>query len=142
MPDLRQGPASVRLLHEMLTCLATIKPNHELSIHQLMEIMPPATLREAIFIIVSTRPMQWSEELARSERLRSASGRGLTNRIVFLDASAGALEPLIEFDRRGSKSKLEQGPETVLVETSNEPDMQTISTDQAMPMPITGGSER
>lgn len=112
IPDLRQGPASVRLLHEMLTCLATVKPNHELSIPQLLEIMPPATLREAIFIIVSTRPMQWSDELARSERLRSASGRGLANRIVFLDASSGALEPLLEFDHRGSKTRLELTPES------------------------------
>lgn len=120
VPDLRQGPASVRLLHEMLSCLATVKPNHDLSIHQLLEIMPPATLREAIFIIVSTRPMQWSDEFSRSERLRSASGRGLANRIVFLDASTGALEPLLEFDHRGSKPRLEQGPEPLAAEVDSE----------------------
>lgn len=142
VPDLRQGPASVRLLHEMLTCLATIKPNHDLSIHQLMEIMPPATLREAIFIIVSTRPMQWSEELARSERLRSASGRGLTNRIVFLDASSGALDPLIEFDRRGSKSKLEQAPAAVQDDSSAQQDSNQAPNEPAMPMPVAGGSDR
>ncbi len=139
VPDLRQGPASVRLLHEMLTCLATVKPNHELSIHQLLEIMPPATLREAIFIIVSTRPMQWSEELSRSERLRSASGRGLANRIVFLDASAGALEPLLEFDHRGSKTRLEQAPEA----QASEVDIEAVQSEieSAASTPVAGGVE-
>jgi hypothetical protein len=131
-PDLRQGPASVRLLHEMLTCLATIKPNHELSIHQLMEIMPPATLREAIFIIVSTRPMQWGDELSKSERLRSASGRGLAHRIVFLDASSGVLDDLLEFDRRGSGTRLEIAPESNQNKQASGDESRLIEVDPAV----------
>jgi hypothetical protein len=116
----------------MLTCLATIKPNHELSIHQLMEIMPPATLREAIFIIVSTRPMQWGDELSKSERLRSASGRGLAHRIVFLDASSGVLDDLLEFDRRGSGTRLEIAPESNQNKQASGDESRLIEVDPAV----------
>lgn len=98
VPDLRQGQASVRLLHEMLESLATIKPNHELSLHQLLDILPPATLREAIFVVVTTRPVVLADEAKKSDKLRSAAGRGLTNRIVMLDVSQGDLEGLVEYE--------------------------------------------
>lgn len=97
-PDLRQGQASVRLLHEMLESLATVKVNHELSLHQLFDILPPATLREAIFVIVTTRPIEIAEEAAKSDRLRAAAGRGLANRMVLLDVSKGDLEGLVEYE--------------------------------------------
>jgi hypothetical protein len=98
-PDLRQGQASVRLLHEMLESLATVKVNHELSLHQLFDILPPATLREAIFVIVTTRPIEIAEEAAKSDRLRAAAGRGLVNRMVLLDVSRGDLEGLVEYEK-------------------------------------------
>jgi hypothetical protein len=96
--DLRQGQASVRLLHEMLESLATMKVNHELSLFQLFDILPPATLREAIFVIVTTRPLEIAEEAARSDRLNAAAGRGLMNRMVLLDVSRGDLKGLVEYD--------------------------------------------
>ena len=97
VPDLRQGQASVRLLHEMLESLATIKPNHELSLYQLLDILPPATLREAIFVVITTRPVVLADEAQKSDRLRSAAGRGLSNRIVMLDVSKGDLAGLVEY---------------------------------------------
>ena len=99
---MRQGQASVRLLHEVLESLAMMKPNHELSLHQLLDIMPAVTLREAIFVVVTTRPMQLAEEAAKSERLRNATGRGLSNRLILLDVSRGELDGLVEFDQRKS----------------------------------------
>ena len=98
VPDLRQGQASVRLLHEILESLAVMKPNHELSIHELLDTLPAATLREAIFVVVTTRPVHLAEEAAKSERLKSAASRGLANRLVLLDASRGDLAGLVEFD--------------------------------------------
>lgn len=102
VPDLRQGQASVRLLHEILESLAVMKPNHELSIHELLDTLPAATLREAIFVVVTTRPVHLAEEAAKSERLRSAASRGLANRLVLLDASRGDLAGLVEFDTHSS----------------------------------------
>ncbi|MFM1801242.1 MAG: hypothetical protein RJA81_594 [Planctomycetota bacterium] len=106
VPDLRQGQASVRLLHEMLESLATIKPNHELSLHQLLEILPPATLREAIFVVITTRPVVLSEEANKSVRLRNAAGRGLTGRMVLLDVSKGDLEGMVEYENQSQRGSI------------------------------------
>ena len=64
--------------------------------------MPAVTLREAIFVVVTTRPMQLADEAAKSERLRNATGRGLSNRLILLDVSRGELDGLVEFDQRKS----------------------------------------
>ncbi len=57
-PGVRQGPASVKLLHELLEQLATMRPSSEGGLAELFDVMPPAILREAHLIIISTRPAQ------------------------------------------------------------------------------------
>ena len=54
-PGVRQGPASVKLLHELLEQLAVMRPSTEGALSSLFDALPPATLREAVLVIVSTR---------------------------------------------------------------------------------------
>lgn len=96
-PGVRQGPASVRLLHELLEQLAVMRPASEGSLAALLDALPPATLREAILIVVSTRPLNLIEEAEKSARLAGASARGVMGRIVMLDAARGDLAGLIQY---------------------------------------------
>lgn len=97
-PGLRQGPSSVKLLHELLESLAVLRGSPEGQLWALLDAMPPAMLREALIVVVSTRPIDLSEEAGRSERLAEASLRGLAGRIHLLDATRGDLDGLIEYD--------------------------------------------
>jgi uncharacterized protein (DUF58 family) len=97
-PGVRQGPASVKLLHELLEQLALMRPSTEGALSSLFDALPPATLREAVLVIVSTRSVNLNEEAERSSRLSGASARGLLGRVVLLDASRGDLADLIHFD--------------------------------------------
>jgi uncharacterized protein (DUF58 family) len=94
---LRQGPASVKLLHELLEQLAVMRPSTEGALSALFDILPPATLREAILVVVSTRPLNLIEEAERSSRLSGAGSRGLLGRVVLLDASRGDLADLVQY---------------------------------------------
>ena len=96
-PGVRQGPASVKLLHELLEQLATMRSSPEGTLAALFDVVPPSTLREAILIVVSTRPVNLFEEAERSARLSGASARGLMGRVVLLDASRGDLNDLVQF---------------------------------------------
>ena len=53
-PGVRQGPASVKLLHELLEQLAMMRPASEGGLAELFDVMPPAVLREALMVIIST----------------------------------------------------------------------------------------
>ena len=103
-PGVRQGPASVKLLHELLEQLAVMRPSTEGTLSALLDALPPATLRESILIVVSTRPVNLLEEAERSARLSGGPSRGLLGRVILLDASRGDLADLIQFaeslDRR------------------------------------------
>jgi uncharacterized protein (DUF58 family) len=94
-PGVRQGPASVKLLHELLEQLATMRPSAEGQLSALFDALPPATLREAMIVAVSTRPINLLEEAERSARLSGSSARGLLARVHVLDASKGDLADLI-----------------------------------------------
>jgi len=96
-PGMRQGPASVKLLHELLEQLAVMRPSGEGTLAGLFDAVPPATLREAALIIVSTRPVNLLEETERSARLGGASSRSLMGRVMLLDVSNGDLADLIQF---------------------------------------------
>jgi hypothetical protein len=98
-PGVRQGPASVKLLHEFLDQLATLRPSPEASLSDLLDVVPPSTLRESFLIVVSTRPVNLLEEAERSTRLSVAALRGLVNRVTLLDASKGDLANLIQFGK-------------------------------------------
>ncbi len=96
-PGVRQGPASVKLLHELLEQLAVMRPSTEGTLSSLFDILPPATLRDAVLVIVSTRSVNLNAEAGRSARLSGTSARGLLGRVVLLDASRGDLADLIQF---------------------------------------------
>jgi uncharacterized protein (DUF58 family) len=96
-PGLRQGPASTKLLHELLEQLAVLRPTTEGRLAGLLDVVPPSTLREAVFIVISTRPINMQEEAEKTARLSGASSRGLLGRVTLLDSSHGDLADLIQY---------------------------------------------
>ena len=60
----------MKLLHELLEQLAVMRPATEGALSALFDALPPATLRESILIVASTRPVNLLEEAERSTRLR------------------------------------------------------------------------
>lgn len=106
-PGVRQGPASVKLLHELLEQLAVMRPATEGTLASLFDALPPPTMREATLIIVSTRPVNLLEEAEHSARLSGGSARGLMGRVVLLDASRGDLADLIQFAESPSTAALQ-----------------------------------
>jgi hypothetical protein len=95
-PGLRHGPSSIKLLHEFLEQLATMRATTEGGLALLLDALPPATLREAVFVIVSTRPINLHEETEQTARLSGASSRGLFSRVTLLDVSRGDLTDFIQ----------------------------------------------
>jgi uncharacterized protein (DUF58 family) len=112
-PGVCQGPASVKLLHELLTQLAVLKGSSEGSLATLIDALPPPTLRESMIVIVSTRPVNLIEEAERSKRLAGASSRGMIGRVVLLDASRGELDGMVEFKSTGDATDLTRRDLTV-----------------------------
>jgi uncharacterized protein (DUF58 family) len=108
-PAIRHGPASIRLLHELLEALALLRPTPEGHVGGLLDVMPPAMLRDAMILIVSTRSINLAEEYERSTRLNESTGLRLTGRTLLLDASRGDLEQYIRFDG-GRGVGLDVGP--------------------------------
>ena len=106
-PGVRQGPASVKLLHELLEQLAVMRPSTEGTLSALFDALPPAILRESILIIISTRPVNLLEEAERSSLLSGSSARGLMSRVVLLDASRGDLADMIQFAESSSTTALQ-----------------------------------
>lgn len=102
VPGVAQGPSSVKLLHELLEQLAVLRPNHEGRLADLFDTLPPATLREALLIVVSTRPVNLMEEAERSTRLSATSARGPLARAIILNAGRDELNSLIRFDEPGA----------------------------------------
>jgi uncharacterized protein (DUF58 family) len=104
----RHGPASVKLLHELLEQLAILRAVSEGSLAELLDVLPPAMLREAFLIVVSTRPLNLSEEADRSKRLGGTGARGIAGRITLLNASQGDLVPLFQPAESATRSLLQQ----------------------------------
>ena len=93
-PGVRQGPASVKLLHELLEQLAVLRAASEGSLAELLDVLPPATLREALLIVVSTRPLNLVEEAERTPRLAGTAARGIAGRIA-AQCRAGRPRPAV-----------------------------------------------
>jgi uncharacterized protein (DUF58 family) len=106
--DVRQGPSSVKLLHEVLEQLAVMRSTSEGGLAALFDILPPAVLREAILIIVSTRPINLVEEAERSARLSGTAARSLLARTSLLNAAAGDLVPLFQPAQAATNNLLHQ----------------------------------
>jgi uncharacterized protein (DUF58 family) len=104
-PGVCQGPASVKILHEMLEQLAIMRPSSEGMLATLLDALPPATLRESALLIVSTRPINLIEEAERSVRLSGVSARGLLGRVILLDVSRGDVDDLIQFVPASASAK-------------------------------------
>lgn len=102
-PGVRQGPASAKLLHEMLEQLAVVRPSTEGSLAALFDALPTSVLRESILVIVSTRPIHLLDEAEKSAKLSAGSTRGLASRVLMLDASKGDLEDLIQYETTSAR---------------------------------------
>ena len=118
-PGVRQGPASVKLLHELLEQLAVMRPATEGSLAALFDALPTSALREAVLIVISTRPINLNEETERSARLSGASVRGMASRVVVLDAALGDLADLIQFP--AAAAVLAQAPAKVFQADAPDP---------------------
>ena len=132
-PGMRQGPASVKLLHELLEQLAIMRPVSEGGLAELFDVMPPATLREALLVIISTRPINLIEEAERSSRFSGTSARGLLGRVMMLNATQGDLSPLVQFDLDNARELLQQRSSSAIQErrTSQEQRRRGPSSDGA-----------
>jgi hypothetical protein len=69
--------------------------------------MPAPVLREAMLVIVSTRPINLIEEAERSSRLSGAAARSLPLRAFLLNAAQGDLSPLFQLDGEASNDLLQ-----------------------------------
>lgn len=98
IPGMRQGPASVKLLHEVLEQLAVLRPATEGGLAALLDAMPTVMIRESLLVVISTRPVNLIDEAEKTARLGGTSARSLMGRITFLDASRGDLVDLIKFE--------------------------------------------
>lgn len=103
-PGVVQGIGSTKLLHEFLCQLATMRPATEGHVSGLIDALPPATIREALLVLVSTRPINLLEEAERSTRLSGGGARGIAGRVIVLDASRGDLAELVRFDGNAAKA--------------------------------------
>ena len=115
-PGVRQGPASVKLLHELLEQLAVMTAVSEGGLAELFDVMPPAVLREALLVIVSTRPINLIEEAERSSRLSGTSARGLLGRVIMLNATQGDLAALFQFADEPPRDLLQQRSSSAIQE--------------------------
>jgi uncharacterized protein (DUF58 family) len=115
-PGMRQGPSSVKLLHELLEQLAMMMPVSEGGLAELFDVMPPATLREALLVIISTRPINLTEEAERSSRFSGTSARGLLGRVMMFNATQGDLSPLFQFDEDTTRDLLQQRQSSAIQE--------------------------
>jgi hypothetical protein len=100
-PGIIHSPASIKLLHELLESLALMQSSQDGELGALIDLVPPHVLREALVVIVTTRPLSLQKEFERSQRLGkgSASAR-IAGRIILLDSSRGDLDELIRFQGR------------------------------------------
>ena len=107
-PEVCQGQASVKLLHELLERLALLRPATEGTLAELIDTLPATSLRHSLLIIVSTRPINLAEEAERSSRLAGSSSRNLLSRAIVLNTARGELSELIQDAGSTSRILLEQ----------------------------------
>ena len=93
-----------------------MRPVSEGGLAELFDVMPPATLREALLVTISTRPINLIEEAERSSRFSGTSARGLLGRVMMLNASQGDLLPLVQFDEETTRDLLQQRSSSAIQE--------------------------
>lgn len=99
VPGLCQGFASVKLLHELLARLATMRSSPEGSLAGLLDTLPAPILRDGLLVVLSTRTVHLVEEQQKSARLAGSMSRGLAARTILLDVSHADLGAMIDFNR-------------------------------------------
>lgn len=97
-PGVRQGPATIRLLHELLETLALMRGSPDGQFSKLFDVIPAPVLRTGLVVLVSTRPTNLTEEIRRSARLAEVSSRGISGRFTVLDVSRGDLDSYFEYE--------------------------------------------
>jgi uncharacterized protein (DUF58 family) len=107
-PGVIHGQASVKLVHELLEQLAVLRFTNEGGLAELLDALPQATLRDALLIVVSTRPHNLVEEAERATHLSATSARSLLGRAVTLNAAQGDLNDLVQYAESNSRDLLEQ----------------------------------
>jgi uncharacterized protein (DUF58 family) len=107
-PEVCQGQASVKLLHELLELLALLRPASEGTLAELVDALPASSFRDSLLIIVSTRPINLAEEAERSSLLAGSSARNWVSRTIVLNAAQGELSDLIQDVGSNSRLLLEQ----------------------------------
>ena len=85
-----------------------MRPVTEGGLAELFDVMPPAALREALLVIISTRAINLIEETERSSRFSGASARGLLGRVMMLNAAQGDLDSLFQFDDETTRDLLQR----------------------------------
>jgi uncharacterized protein (DUF58 family) len=140
----RQGPASVKLLHESLEQLAVMRSTSEGGIAELFDIMPAPVLREAILVIVSTRPINLIEEAERSARLAGTAARSLHLRSFVLNAAQGDLHSLFKFEGEAQSDLLQFRLHTALEErlSSQDDRVRPAGHDETARVELDRGSSR
>jgi uncharacterized protein (DUF58 family) len=120
-PGVRQGPASVKLLHELLEQLAMMRTASEGGLAELFDVMPPAVLREALMVIISCRPLNLIEEAERSSRLSGASARSLLGRVLLLNSTQGDLDSLYQPASASTRNILQHRLNSAIEERQSSP---------------------
>jgi uncharacterized protein (DUF58 family) len=120
-PGVRRGPASVKLLHELLEQLAVMRPASEGGLAELFDVMPPSVLREALMVVISCRPINLIEEAERSSRLSGASARGLLGRVLLLNSAQRDLVPLFQMADASTRNLLQHRLKSAVQERQSNP---------------------
>src|SRR5262249_52863413 len=82
-------------------------PASEGGLAELLDVLPPAVLREAILIVISTRPLNLLEEAERSSRLSGTAVRSLMGRVILLNPTQGDLIPLFTMGEAATQNILQ-----------------------------------
>ena len=107
-PGIRQGPSSVKLAHDLLEQLAIMRPINEGTLSDLFDALPPTMLRDAMLVVISTRPVNLLEEAERSSSLSATTARGLMGRAIVINSTAGDLDELIRYREASTRNLLQQ----------------------------------
>jgi len=93
---IRHGPASSRLMHEILNTLSTLEAHTTGQISTLFENIPPAIVRDSTLVLITTRPFDTRDLSTRSTGVQDVHFREFANRLLVLNAHRGELGPYFE----------------------------------------------
>ena len=95
-PSVRQGPASQRMMHELLSNLSVLQGSSQGNIASLLEVIPPGIIRDSTVVIVTTRTIRLSDEVKQATKQAEAKIRGLSSKALVLNVTEGELSPFFQ----------------------------------------------